>query len=227
MAQPPRLMRKHAGAGGGPCRCGSRPRTAPCSLGARTAVGNCPAGPRGRCGRRCRDDAPPRRCRRRRPPDRVPRSAGQSPFPPAWVIVNGGHCGGGPAADMPQGQGSEQRGQGSPGTGGRGHRGVLGDAPDRRRGSRRRLESHRPANRRSRMDTGGDPHRSGAGDSEHFRRVAARSLDGGVGWRLHGGPGTGGPKDDAARLAGRCSGHPSEPTLPEDGIDAQGIALFC
>ena len=32
------------------------------------------------------------------------------------------------------------------------------------------------------------PHRSGAGDSDHFRRVAARSLDGGAGWRLRGGP---------------------------------------
>ena len=69
------------------------------------------------------------------------------------------------------------------------------------------------------------PHRSGGGDSEHFRRVAARSLDGGVGWRLHGGPGTGGPADDAPRVAGRYSGHPSECPVPARGADAGGAAL--
>ena len=73
-------------------------------------------------------------CETLAPQGREPRPASQSPFLPAWVIVNGGHCGGVPAADIRQAQRSEQRGQGSAGTGGRGRRGDLGAEPDRRRG---------------------------------------------------------------------------------------------
>ncbi len=47
-----------AGAGGGPRRCGSRPRRRPSSRWALQQADGCPAGPRGRCGRRCRAGRP-------------------------------------------------------------------------------------------------------------------------------------------------------------------------
>ena len=57
------------GQGGGPRRCGSRPRRWRSSPGEPGAAYGCPANPRGRCGRRCRADGPPRQCER--PPRRL------------------------------------------------------------------------------------------------------------------------------------------------------------
>ena len=54
-------------------------------------------------------------------------------------------------------------------------------APGQRRGSRRRSESYRSANRRSGTKTGGVSHHYGAGASDRFRRLADWPLDGG-GW---------------------------------------------
>ena len=58
-----------------------------------------------------------------------------------------------------------------------------------------------------------------------LRRIGgARPLDGGAGCRLHVGPGRRGQTGDVPSVAGRCSWHPSEHTLPEDGPVAGGVA---
>ena len=93
-------------------------------------------------------------------------------------------------------------------------RGGPGAAPHRRRGQRRRRGSGWAAPCPNGGENSGWGHCSGAGDNGNCCNVGARALDGGAGCRLHGRPGRRGRTGDVPSVAGRCSWHPSEHTLP-------------